>query len=80
MRWITGHSVYAAHETELVGADPIYRYGIVMEVSPVDPGAIVVHSVMEEAPAPRLVILSDDMDEIELLSSAGKDPGAPKSI
>lgn len=74
MRWLTGHSVYEAHGDELVGAEPLYRYGIVMEVSKVDPTAIVVHSI---APTkePRLVILSDDMDEIDVLSRGEKERG-----
>jgi len=70
VRWLTGHSVYQAHEDALVGADPIYTYGIVMEVSRVDPGSIVVHSSVTNK-MPRLVILSDDLDEIEVLSTGG---------
>lgn len=71
MRWLAGHSVYEAHEDKLVGKSPIYRYGIVMEVSNVDPGAIVVHASTSEA-EPRLVILGEKIDEIEVLSS--RDP------
>ena len=74
VRWLTGHSVYEAHDDKLVGAEPIYRYGIVMEVSKVDPSAIVVHSTppMRE---PRLVILSDKLDEIDVLSRGAKTDG-----
>ncbi len=74
MRWLTGHSVYEAHPDKLVGAEPIYRYGIVIEVSKVDAGAIVVHSSLTER-EPRLVILSDSMDEIEILSSGAYSDG-----
>jgi len=74
VRWITGHSVYEAHEDKLVGAVPIYRYGIVMEVSKIDPGAIVVHSSVAES-EPRLIILTDTMDEIEILSSTERHCG-----
>ena len=70
IRWLTGHSVYEAYEDSLVGADPIYTYGIVMEVSKVDPGAIVVHSAVPNK-VPRLVILSNELDEIEVMSSGG---------
>lgn len=68
MRWVTGHSVYEAYEDQLVGAKPIYRYGIIIEVSKVDPRAIVVHSAVYNHEA-KLIILTEDMDEIEVLSS-----------
>ena len=67
MRWVAGHSVYAASEDTLTGEVPIYRYGIVVEVSNVDPGAIIVHSRSAER-GPHLVILSADIDTIEILS------------
>jgi len=70
IRWLTGHSVYEAHSDRLVGAVPIYRYGIIMEVSQVDPGAIIVHSHVP-LKTPRLVILNKATDEIEVLSSNG---------
>jgi hypothetical protein len=70
IRWITGHSVYEAYDDLLVGASPIYAYGIVMEVSRVDPAAIVVHSAPPST-SPRLVLLSDEFDEIEVISSGG---------
>lgn len=59
--------MYAATEETLVGAQPIYRYGIVMEVSVVDPDAIVVHARTNER-GRHLVILNDTLDEIEVLS------------
>lgn len=68
MRWITGHSVYEAYEDRIVGAKPIYRYGIIIEVSQVDPGAIIVHSAVYNK-LPKLIILSNEIDEIEVLSS-----------
>lgn len=67
VRWVSGHSVYAASGDVLTGEEPIYRYGIVIEVSSVDPGAIIVHARSEER-GPHLVILSQDIDEIEVLS------------
>ncbi len=70
VRWLTGHSVYEAHEDKLVGADPIYTYGIVMEVSKVDPDAIIVHATVPNKIG-RLVILSDVSDDIEILSTGG---------
>jgi hypothetical protein len=68
VRWITGHSVYEAYEDRIVGAKPIYRYGIIIEVSQVDPGAIIVHSAVYNK-LPKLIILSNKIDEIEVLSS-----------
>ena len=69
VRWIVGHSVYESDGEDLYGKDEIYNHGIVMEVSHVDPKCIIVHSRDAEM-APRLVILNDDIDEIQLLSSA----------
>jgi len=71
VRWIVGHRVFQATESNLVATDPIYRYGIVMEVSQVDPNAIVVHSDTE----PRgnyLIILDVINDDVEILSEGGK--------
>ena len=74
VRWLTGHGVYEAHEDKLVGAEPIYTYGIVMEVSKVDPGAIIVHATVPNKIG-RLVMLSDTSDEIEILSTGGTKNG-----
>ena len=69
IRWIVGHDTYQSDGDTLYGTDPIYNHGIVMEVSDVDPDCIIVHS--RDAPmAPRLVILNNTLDEIEVLSSA----------
>ena len=67
MRWVTGHSVYAAHDSILVGADPLYSYGIIMEVSNVDPDAIIVNSCLKSHPV-RLIILHGSEEDIEILS------------
>ena len=67
---MTGHRVYAAHDSILVGADPLYTYGIIMEVSDVDPTAIVVNSCLKNLPV-RLMILNDSEEEIEVLSPGG---------
>lgn len=68
MRWVTGHSVYEAHDTHLVGATPLYTYGIIMEVSEVDSNAIIVNSCLKSHPV-RLMILHNLEEEIEILSS-----------
>ena len=70
IRWITGHSVYEAHNDHLVGSVPIYSYGIIMEVSEKNPEAIIVNSCLKTNPV-TLVILDGTEEEIEILSSGG---------
>ena len=67
MRWVTGHSVYEARDTHLVGATPLYTYGIIMEVSNIDPNAIIVNSCLKSHPV-RLIILDGSEEDIEILS------------
>jgi len=74
VRWITGHSVYEAYDNHLVGAIPIYSYGIIMEVSSVDPEAIIVNSCVKSF-SPRLIILNGEADEIEILSNGASSDG-----
>ena len=69
VRWTIGHATYAAHPNKLVGADPIYKYGIVMQVSEKDPLAIVVHSYGSDDH--RLIILNGGDDVIEIMSKGG---------
>lgn len=72
VRWIIGHATFAAYPDKLVGADPIYKYGIVMQVSSVDNQAIVVHSCGFDTDS-RLIILDGKDDDIEILSRGKKD-------
>jgi len=74
VRWLNGHSVYESDGINLVGADPIFSYGIVIEVSKVDPDAIVVTSCMSRNP-PRMVILNRTTDEVEIVSGEAKRDG-----
>ena len=67
VRWVIGHATFAAHPDRLEGVDPIYKYGIVMQVSHKDPQAIVVHSYGRSV-EPRLIILDGTDDDIEALS------------
>lgn len=69
VRWTIGHATYAAHPEKLIGADPIYKYGIVMQVSEKDPLAIVVHSYGSDEY--RLIILNGSHDTIEVISKGG---------
>ena len=74
MRWMVGHASYEAHHDRLVGREPIYKYGIIMQVSPVDSSAIVVHSYASGV-TPRLVILNGVLDNVEILSKGGNRDG-----
>ncbi len=74
VRWVTGHSVYEAHDTRLVGAVPLYTYGIIMEVSDKDPNAIIVNSCIKSHPI-RLIILDGKEEDIEILS-----PGVVENV
>ena len=69
IRWMTGHSEYEAHDDTLVGKKPIYSYGFVIEVSAIDPDAIIVNSCVKSGPV-KLTILNDGRDEVEILSGA----------
>ena len=66
MRWIIGHATFAAYPDKLVGADPIYKYGIVLQVSSVDRDCIIVHSCGVES-VHNLIILNKE-DDVEILS------------
>lgn len=73
VRWVVGHATYEAHPDRLVGSNPIYKYGIVMQVSKKCSSAIVVHSCGFD-PDHRLIILDGMEDDIEVLSK-----GAPQN-
>tara|TARA_B100001559_G_C16212315_1_gene489500 strand:+ start:269 stop:526 length:258 start_codon:yes stop_codon:yes gene_type:complete len=74
VRWITGHSVYEASGDTLVGAIPIYSYGIIIEVSKVDPAAIIVNSCLKTR-TQRLMILNASEEDIEVLSTGDNKNG-----
>lgn len=74
VRWIIGHATYAAHPDKLVGADPIYKYGIVVQVSKKDNAAIIVHTWGADSDR-RLVILNGAEEVIEILSKGGTENG-----
>jgi hypothetical protein len=72
IRWIVGHSVYAACEENVVGSVPIYNYGIVLLVSNLEPVALVAHCESKSYRDP-LIILDTHEDNIEILSRGFKD-------
>lgn len=74
VRWVTGHSVYEAHDEFLVGSHPLYSYGIVMEVSDINPQAIIVNSCLKSHPV-TLIILDGSEEDIEILSNGGTKDG-----
>lgn len=74
MRWVIGHATFAAYPEQLVGADPIYKYGIIMQVSSLRPTSIVVHTYSSEANS-RMVILDGSIEDIEILSKGGNRHG-----
>jgi hypothetical protein len=74
VRWVIGHATFAAYPEQLVGADPIYKYGIIMQVSSLRPTSIVVHAYGSEANS-RMVILDGSIEDIEVLSKGEKQDG-----
>ena len=67
VRWVTGHSAYAAYPDRLEGTCPIFKYGIVLQVSKKDPRSIIVHAYGDST-STKLAILDGSVDEIEVLS------------
>jgi hypothetical protein len=70
VRWVIGHATYAAYPEQLIGSDPIYKYGIIIQVSKIDPASIVVHTYGTETDS-RMVILDGKIEDIEVLSKGG---------
>ena len=44
VRWIVDHDIYESDGDSLKGISPNYKYGIIMEVSQIDPNAVIVFS------------------------------------
>jgi hypothetical protein len=66
IKWISHHNSFEASPDTVVGIDPVYRFGIVLEVSNVKTSAIVAHCF--DCKNSRLVILDTDYDYVELVS------------
>ena len=64
IKWIHGHHAYEADGDVLVGVDPIYKYGIIMEVSKKKPSYFIVASHDDG----KWHILDVYEDDIEILS------------
>jgi|TARA_R110000824_G_scaffold195875_2_gene378786 hypothetical protein len=44
VRWVIDHDIYESDGDVLRGVSPNYKYGIIMEVSGVDPNAVIIFS------------------------------------
>lgn len=69
IRWVASHRSYEANGDVLVGREPIYKYGIVMEISKKSSNQIIVASC-EDA---RWHIIDTEHDNYELLSEGAQD-------
>tara|TARA_Y100000310_G_scaffold147809_1_gene147075 strand:+ start:1882 stop:2130 length:249 start_codon:yes stop_codon:yes gene_type:complete len=66
IRWIFDYNIFAAYDHGVVGYDPAYRHGIVMEVSSTDPNTVAVFCF--DCAEGNWMIVSLVIDEIEILS------------
>ena len=64
VKWRAGHHSYEANGDILVGVDPIYRYGIIIEVSRKKPSYFIVASCRDGG----WHVLDVHEDDIEILS------------
>ena len=67
VRWVKDFAFYAADDKGNAWPhDPIYEYGLVMEVSHTDPNSVIVHGFTSK----MLFIVDIEKDEIEIVSKA----------
>ena len=64
IRWVSTHKSYQANGDVLVGLEPIYKYGIVMEVSKKDPCYLAVASFADG----RWHLVDVHNDDIKVIS------------
>ena len=62
VRWVTDHKMYQSNGDVLIGLDPNYMYGIIMEVSKVDPNAVIVFSYEKGGKWEILNLIHDDFE------------------
>jgi len=69
VRWAVNYRTFIGGllSDDLKGSDPIYKYGIVMEVSTVDPQSIVVYCI--NCKIIQWIILDKETHELENLST-----------
>jgi len=66
IRWVFDYNIYAAYEDGVVGYNPSYRHGIIMEVSKKDTNSVAVFCF--DCPDGNWMIINLITDEIEILS------------
>ena len=66
IKWVSHHNVFEASSTDVRGIDPVYRFGIVLEVSSSKTSAIIAHCF--DCKNSTLVILDAEFDYVELIS------------
>jgi|TARA_B100000900_G_C20467046_1_gene669721 hypothetical protein len=66
IKWISHHNTFEASPMGVKGIDPIYRLGIVLEVSHTKTTAIIAHCF--DCKHSRLVILDTEYDFVEIIS------------
>lgn len=71
VKWVSYHNAFEASPSGLKGIQPVYRHGIVIEVSHKKKTAIIVHCF--DCPSRTLVILDTKYDPVQLVS--GGDDG-----
>lgn len=64
IRWVTDYRLYAAYGDKLVRREPIYKYGIIVELLPSDHHSIVIYCFKEKG---RLLIDSH-YEHVEIIS------------
>ena len=69
IKWCLGHKSYEAFGDVLVGREPIYKYGIVLKVSPRSPS----HFIIATYDDARWHVLDTEYDYYEVLSNGVKD-------
>tara|TARA_B100001094_G_scaffold141587_1_gene137235 strand:- start:5317 stop:5556 length:240 start_codon:yes stop_codon:yes gene_type:complete len=66
IKWVSHHDTYEASPTGVRGIEPVYRYGVVLEVSHKKTTAIIAHCF--DCKDTRLVILDTNFDYVEIIS------------
>jgi hypothetical protein len=71
VRWVVDHDIYESSGDVLVGVSPNYRHGIIMEVSDVDPHAVMILCYdCKKRKESNWMILNMIHDDFEVLSGA----------
>ena len=66
IRWVYDYNIYAAYDDGVIGYDPCYRHGVVMEVSKTDSRTIAVFCY--DCLDVNWMLVNVITDEVEILS------------